>query len=258
MAAVALLTVTPKFKRSDAVTAAWEGGYSDHPADPGGRTDRGITQATLNDWTDAHGMARRTVKGISAELATRIFFENYWGKAKCEGLAPGVDLATYDASVNSGVSQGRKWLLASVGGTPDDTVRKICARRLGFVQLLTTWTVFGNGWSRRIAGIEAKGVAWALAAGNDDHVVAQQLGDEAGKATKIAVNQGKAAGGGIAVSGGSGAGRILTPENADQAAGLLLGGLIVLGVLAFGFFVIRAMINLDRAKAYEREAGALS
>lgn len=253
----AALAVTPKFLRSATVTAGWEGGYVNHPADPGGETDLGVTQGTLNTYTDARGLPRQSVKGISSDLARRVFFEDFWLKAKCEGLAVGVDLAVYDASVNSGVSRGRKWLLASVGGTSADTVRKICAKRLGFVQALKNFKTFGKGWSRRIADIEAKGVAWALTATNENHVVAQQLADDASKASTKAVNQAKGAGGGLVVSTGSGTGALVTPANADQIAGYILGGLFIFGLIVAGAFVIRTIINQQRADAYAREAGAV-
>jgi lysozyme family protein len=247
-----------KFLRSAPVTAGYEGGYSNHPNDPGGETDLGITQGTLDAWCDAHGQKRRSVKGISSDLAYQVYFDDFWTKAGCERLADGVDLATYDASVNSGVSRGRKWLLASVGQTDVETVKRICAKRLSFMQSLNIWKTFGKGWSKRVAGIEAKAVAWALAAINDNHVVAQQLADEASAAATKAAKQAKGAGGGLVVSGGSGAGKLVTPENADQIAGYILGGLFVVGLIVAGAFVVRNIINMHRADAYAREAGAVT
>lgn len=73
-------------------------------------------------------------------------------------LAVGVDLATYDASVNSGGSRGGKWLLTSVGGPDYETAKRICAKRLSFAQSLKICKTIGKGWSHRIADFEAKGV----------------------------------------------------------------------------------------------------
>lgn len=51
------------------------------------------------------------------------------------------------------------------------------------MQPLNIWKTFGHGWARRLADIEAKGVACALTAANDNQaVVKQQLEEEAGKA----------------------------------------------------------------------------
>lgn len=58
------------------------------------------------------------------------------------------------------------------------------------MQPLNIWKTFGHGWARRLADIEAKGVAWALTAANDNQaVVEQQLEEEAGKARSQARKQ---------------------------------------------------------------------
>ncbi|KQO80231.1 hypothetical protein [Rhizobium sp. Leaf262] len=85
---------------------------------------------------------------------------------RCQfNLFPGVDLAVYDASVNSGGSRGLKWLKASAGSNDhSETVKRIYRARLSFMQSLAIWKSFGKGWGRRVADSEAKGVAMALAA----------------------------------------------------------------------------------------------
>jgi lysozyme family protein len=153
--------ITAKFRRCHTVTARWEGGWSDHKADPGGKTMYGITEAVYHAWLRRKGQSPKPVRGITRGEAETIFFANYWQAAQCDRLAPGVDLATYDSAVNSGVSRGRKWLLASIGGPDEQTVRRMCAARLAFVRGLSTWKSFGKGWSNRIADIERTGVAWA-------------------------------------------------------------------------------------------------
>lgn len=150
-----------RFNRCHAVTAKWEGGWSDHSADPGGKTMYGITEAVYHAWLRSRGQSAKPVRQITKRDAEAIFFKNYWQAAKCDRLAPGVDLATYDSAVNSGVSRGRKWLLASIGGPDDQTVRRMCAARLAFVRGLSTWSHFGKGWTNRITDIERTGVAWA-------------------------------------------------------------------------------------------------
>ena len=163
-------------------------------------------------------------------------------------LANGVDLATYDASVNSGVSRGRKWLLASTGGPDHETVKRICAKRLGFLRSLNIWSTFGRGWARRIADIEAKGVTWALTAANDNsHLVKQQLGDEANKARSQASKQTGAAAG----AGGGGA---ISLDQGAQLGDWILAGIAFFAFAALAFLIIRAVINTHRATAYAREA----
>lgn len=241
------------FLRCHEVTAKWEGGWSDHPADPGGKTMYGVTQAVFDAWNVAHGRPKTSVRYISRADALAIYQSNYWNAAKCESLDAGVDLAVYDASVNSGVSRGRKWLLASVGGSAVETVKRICAKRLGFVQSLAIWKTFGKGWARRIADVEAKGVAWALAAQTTPAVVKKSLDREAATAKETAKKQT----GSAVATGGSGAVATQAPDNADQMAATSLTIFIVLAALVAGFLIWRAYVNRQRAAAYAQEAAKL-
>lgn len=246
------------FERCHPKTAKWEGGWSNHSQDPGGKTMYGVTQAVFWEWLDSRGQARRPVRSITQAEALQIYYSNYWLKAGCDSLVPGVDLAVYDASVNSGVSRGRKWLLSSLNAANDHvaTVKGICAKRLGFVQSLKIWETFGKGWLNRITDIEATGVAWALAAmsANDNGQVVTGLRDEASAARSKSAAQTKGAGASGAAGAGSGTTLALDPATADQAASWLLGGLALAGCALAGFLIIRAVINKSRAAAYARAA----
>lgn len=238
-----------KFERCHAVTAKWEGGWSDHPADPGGRTMYGVTEVVYHAWLKKKGRALKPVRNITKAEALAIYHDQYWLPVGGPTLAVGVDLATYDAGVNAGVSRGRRWLLASVGGPDHETVRKICKARLSFKQGLSIWKTFGKGWTNRVVDIEAKGVAWAVAAKADQPAVKQKLEDEEGKAKGLANKQ---TGGGAAAGGGGAAPAGV--DQADQIAGWLLGGFLVAGVLVAAFLLWRAHVNRKRAEAYRREA----
>lgn len=250
------------FQRCQPKTAQWEGGWSNNRADPGGKTMYGVTEVKFHEWLDMRRQPRRPVKTITRAEAERLFFDEYWLKAGCDKLFPGVDLATYDASVNSGVSRGRRWLVASLdkGNDHVKTIKGICARRLGFVQSLKIWKTFGKGWGNRIADIEATGVAWALAAmsANDNAQVVTGLRDEQGAAKKTVAAQTK----GVAASGTAGAGSgtslALSPDTADQLASWVLGGLLVGFVVLAGYLVMRSIINAQRAQAYGRVADSVA
>lgn len=249
-----------QFKKCHAVTSKWEGGWSDHAADPGGKTMYGITEGVWRAWQRTNGQKLTPVRHITRAQAEEVYRHNYWQKSGAENLNPGVDLAVYDASVNSGVSRGRKWLLASIGGPDHETVKRICDRRLGFVQSLRIWKTFGKGWGRRIADIKAKGIAWALAAQHDKIDVVEQLKDEAAASKKTASTQTKAAGGTAAGTSASGVGieSQLDPASADQMASWVLGGFVVLGVAVAGFLIIRAVLNAQQAEAFKKEALEIS
>ncbi|WP_245413550.1 hypothetical protein [Mangrovicella endophytica] len=162
-------------------------------------------------------------------------------------LAAGVDLATRNGA--TAAFRARKWLMALIGGTAAETVKHICAKRPGFVEGLTTWKVFGEGWSNHIADIEARGVAMALAATHDRLVVAQQLDGERTKASATAKKQT----GGAAVTGSGGAaagGSQLDPASADQIAAWIAGGFLLAAIALAVFLIWRARVNRSRATAY--------
>lgn len=248
------MTVTQKFLRCHEVTSGWEGGWSNHPNDPGGKTMYGVTEAVYHAWLKSQGRPLRPVRSITRQEALELYFDEYWRRCGGPTLDVGVDLATYDSSVNSGVSRGRKWLLASLGGPAHETVKKICAKRLGFVQSLThLWGDFGRGWSNRIADIQAKGVAWALAAQAAPPVVQEKLRDEAKKADDTA--RGQQTGG--AAAGATGGGAVAVDQTTDVVTNVPQWGVVAAAVVLFAvaaYLLLKSRQKRQQAEAYRREA----
>jgi lysozyme family protein len=240
------------FQNCLAVTLGYEGGWSDHPSDPGGATMKGITLATYRRFKP--GATKTDLRNISNETVAKIYRTDYWDKVGGDRLAAGVDLATFDAGVNSGPGRARQWLMAAIGGPDHDTVKRVCAKRLGFMRSLAIWNTFGNGWSRRVAGIEAKGVAWALAQSTDPARARAQLTKEANAASATSKKQtaGASAAGTATTAGGSDA--LFNPDHVDQIAGWVLGGLLAAGGVVAAILIIRAIIHRQRAAAYAAEA----
>jgi lysozyme family protein len=155
---------------------AHEGGYTDHPSDPGGPTNWGITIWDARKYWKRDADAD-DVKAMPLEAAKRIYRSKYWDALRCDELPPGVDYAVMDFGVNSGVSRALKFLEAIAGvpvdGRPDDAlirtvakmppkavITELCNKRLVFLQGLKTWPTFGKGWGRRVA--EVKNAALAM------------------------------------------------------------------------------------------------
>lgn len=234
-----------------AITLKLEGGDVNHPDDPGGKTRWGITQAAYDDWRVSKGYSKRSVFKMERYEMLQIYKSNYWDAVGGDTLTAGVDLATWDYGVNSGPTRARRVLMASVGGPAKDTVQKICAERMSFVRGLKTWKVFGKGWSRRIAEIEAKGVAMTLA-----HLPASDrdsaLRAEADKAIDKSLGQsGKAKG-----SAGTAVGSTAVEAGADVDRWVSLGllGVMVIGILVAIYFHRKAKHNKERAEAYVKAA----
>lgn len=155
-----------------------EGGYVNHPRDPGGHTNKGVTLATLRRYKPGATVA--DLKGISNDLLHQIYKDGYWDQVKAYALPSGVDYAVFDFAVNSGPGRAAKYLQAAVGvkqdgiigndtlaavakHDPDKLINSICDARMAFLKKLPTWNTFGKGWASRVAGVRKK--ALALAAG---------------------------------------------------------------------------------------------
>ena len=154
----------------------YEGGYANNPADHGGATMRGITQAVYSSWLNAHGRPTADVKSISDADVSAIYKHSYWDACCCDGLPAAVDLVVFDAAVNSGPSQSAKWLqhalalpadgvigpktLAGVLAVPPKTLGGACLdQREAFVRMLSQregQAQFLKGWLARIADLRAR------------------------------------------------------------------------------------------------------
>ena len=139
------------FERCLAVTLKWEGGYSNHPDDPGGPTMRGIIQREYDTWRKRQGKKLRPVRQIEESELRGIYRSEYWDAMDCDRLSAGLDLCVFDAAVNSGVGRARAWVAQA------DGIDAFCDLRLSFLQGLgRLWRVFGAGWRRRVAGIRSE------------------------------------------------------------------------------------------------------
>lgn len=244
-----------------------EGGYVNHKLDPGGATNFGVTQAVYDAFRKRNGYPARSVKQITSTEVDVIYRTQYADKVRYDDIPAGVDYATLDAAVNSGVSRGAKWLQLSVGASADGqvgpqtlaktksadpvkTIKAICFRRLSFVQSLKTWTTFGKGWSRRIAGVEANAVKMSLETRTTSaRGVTAHLEAEATVATNISKSQNSAAGA-SAVASGTSTTSAATITDLDTATVVILS-VVAIGLVVLAIHLIRkSRINRDRAEAY--------
>ncbi|MDJ0702740.1 MAG: glycosyl hydrolase 108 family protein [Leptolyngbyaceae cyanobacterium MO_188.B28] len=146
-----------------------EGGWADHPADPGGATMKGVTLMTYRRHF-GRNKSKADLRNISDEELGQIYRAGYWDKCKCDELPSGLDYAVFDAAVNSGPGRGAKWLQYAVGAkqdggigaktlarldglAPSEIINTMCDRRLAFLRSLRTWRTFGRGWGRRVESV---------------------------------------------------------------------------------------------------------
>lgn len=87
-----------------------EGGWSNHPADRGGATMYGVTQATYNSFRKKMSRPLQSVAKISKEEAKELYLKEYWEAASCHKLPWPISYLVFDAAVNSGVKRAVDWL----------------------------------------------------------------------------------------------------------------------------------------------------
>jgi len=138
-----------------------EGGYVNHPKDPGGETNLGVTKRVYEKWGGTKDMKDLTVEDVAP-----IYKKEYWDKCRCDELESGVDWAVFDWAVNSGTGRAAKAIQKICGATQDgaigpktlalintqDTnyvVEEFGKIRQQFYESLKTFDTFGKGWTRR-------------------------------------------------------------------------------------------------------------
>ncbi len=147
-----------------------EGGFVNHPNDPGGMTNLGCTKKVWEEWV-GHEVTEKTMRALTPGDVAPLYKQKYWDKIKGDELPAGVDYAVFDCAINSGPGRATKFLQACVGVDPDgaigprtmaavnsivtkDLVEDYSKRRLSFMMDLPQWVTFGKGWSRRVSEVE--------------------------------------------------------------------------------------------------------
>ena len=143
-----------------------EGGFVDHPEDPGGATNKGITHKTYAEFLGRPLEDVDALKNIPEEHVQEIYKKNYWDRVMADELDTGLDLATFDWAVNSGPGRPAR-VLQSLGGAKEDGVigpktmarikdtdtvillNALAKNRADYYRSLKTFDTFGKGWLRR-------------------------------------------------------------------------------------------------------------
>jgi len=171
--------MTERFELCLAHVLRHEGGYTDHPVDPGGATNMGITRKTLARWRRVSpwwNLPKSEVQSLTRVEASSIYRSLYWDLCRADDLPSGIDLAVFDYAVNSGPGRAVRTLQSTLGVVADGLVgpvtigaaakadprmivEAVCDRRLGFLKALATFPAFGRGWTRRVTDIRAAALA---------------------------------------------------------------------------------------------------
>ena len=143
-----------------------EGGYVNHPKDPGGETNLGVTKRVYEDFGGTKDM-----KDLTREDVEPIYKKNYWDRVKGDDLPAGLDLCVFDFGVNAGTGRAAKYLQTLIGTVADggigpntlkklndyveehgieDAIKNYQSDRQKYYESLSTFDTFGKGWTRRV------------------------------------------------------------------------------------------------------------
>ena len=143
-----------------------EGGYVNHPEDPGGETNLGVTKRVYEE----HG-GTKDMKDLTVEDVAPIYKKSYWDKMKGDDLPSGLDLCVFDFGINAGPGRAAKFLQKMIGTTVDggigpmtlakvnefvgdnglaESIKQYQSARQEYYENLSTFATFGKGWTRRV------------------------------------------------------------------------------------------------------------
>jgi len=165
------------FQESLPFILRWEGGYVDHPADPGGRTNKGVTQKVYDDWRARQDLPPRHVESIEDSEVYAIYETGYWIPPRCELLQRQLDLVQFDTAVNMGVGRAIRLLQRAAGCSVDGhfgpettrvvgacdvgaTIAAYCEAREAFYRNLAERRpkskIFLRGWLNRLNALRSE------------------------------------------------------------------------------------------------------
>lgn len=115
----------------------WEGTtYENDPDDPGGATKFGIDQRSHKDVD---------IKNLTANQATKIYWDEYWVKNHCQEYHQPLDWIYFNACVNCGRKRAQRLLRAS-GANPkkfldeqDAFYKRLALARMASAKYLKGW-----------------------------------------------------------------------------------------------------------------------
>ena len=155
------------FEKSLELVLAHEGGYVNHPSDPGGKTNLGVTQRVWEDYV-GHKVDEQTMRNLTKELVAPLYKSRYWDAVHGDQLPSGADYLAFDFAVNAGAFRSIKTIQRALNITADGIIGPVTVKAIqdtnaeefinnftnakeSFYRGLSNFPTFGRGWFNRVA-----------------------------------------------------------------------------------------------------------
>ena len=164
------------FEPSLAAVLQHEGGFVNHPSDPGGMTNLGVTKAVWEAYSGKPA-TEQDMRSLTKEMVAPLYRKRYWDACRCNEMPSGIDYLVFDFAVNAGCTRSAKTLQQAlriqtdgvIGPVTLQAVKDADAKQLindfsrnkeNFYRSLVTFSTFGKGWLNRTEGSKkiAKGM----------------------------------------------------------------------------------------------------
>ena len=160
------------WKKSFELMLKSEGGFVNHPKDPGGMTNLGVTKRVWEEWVGRESNEKE-MRSLTPAMVEPLYKRKYWDVCRCDDLPEGLDYLVFDFAVNAGPGRSIKTLQSAVGTTPDgiigpktlaavraidphELIEKFSVAKTEFYESLPTFATFGRGWLNRVADVKVK------------------------------------------------------------------------------------------------------
>jgi lysozyme family protein len=151
---------------------ASEGGYVNHPSDPGGMTNLGVTKRVWEEWVGRESNEKE-MRSLTPDMVESLYKRKFWDACKCDDLPNGIDYLVFDFAVNAGPGRSAKILQTAIGvpadggigpitlaavnaQEPNVLIEKFSQAKEDFYRSLNTFDTFGKGWLNRVAAVKVK------------------------------------------------------------------------------------------------------
>jgi lysozyme family protein len=157
--------MTKNFRDCLELVLKHEGGFVNHPKDPGGITNLGVTKRVWEEWI-GHPATEKDMRELTPALVAPMYEMRYWRTSYCEKLPRGLDLLVFSMAVNAGAGRSVKLLQDAIGVVADGVIGpntmakineanvetlidKFSEARTAYYKGLKLFPVFGRGWVAR-------------------------------------------------------------------------------------------------------------